>query len=79
MTSDDLLLSMVFKIAFLKTMLSVMSTYDLQLYIKACKGMMNGDIEESDVRNIDELFRKFEDNNASGNQKDKFPYAFPEN
>jgi len=57
---NDLLLGMLFKIAFLKSMLPVMVLSDVERYIEVVKRMISGDLLQEDVRFINELYKKFE-------------------
>jgi len=55
----ELFLSMLFKIAFLKSMLPVMTLSDVEGYLEVVKRTISGDLIEEDVTFIDKLFDKF--------------------
>jgi hypothetical protein len=59
-TNRGELLSMVFKIEFLKTMLSEMSAKDASFYSGFVIKSVSGTITEEDVSKLEELYRRFE-------------------
>ena len=56
----DLYLGVLFKVAFLKSMLPLMTEDDMMAYYSSCYAIVHEKFDENDVRAIETLFKKFE-------------------